>query len=333
MKNILLLCGGGSQEHEVSLVSANFLQAQLELNPEFNVLRVEIDKQGAWVYQTNDAARRVELDVFHQSIKEESLGEIKIDYAIPCIHGFPGETGDIQSLFELAKIPYMGCSPQASVLSFNKISSKLWYDALNIPNTPYLFLSDQSDSAFQAAQQAFATWGKVFVKAASQGSSVGCYCVEKEEDLTTSIKQAFEFSDQVLIEKALKPRELELAAFEYQGKLYITPPGEVRAPEGAFYSYEEKYSADSHSTTFLDVLDISDAQKQQLMDYAALAFKQMKLKDLSRIDFFMTPDGEIYLNEINTFPGMTPISMFPKLMENHGVKFADYLADRVNTSL
>ena len=207
------------------------------------------------------------------------------------------------------------------------------YDALGIPNTPYLFLSDNTDEAHSQATQAFEKWGKVFVKAARQGSSVGCYQVNHIEDLSEAINKAFTYSDQVLVEKSVVPRELEVAAYEIDGELHISKPGEVIAPNGAFYSYEEKYSADSHSVTEVEASNLTDEQRQLIADSARKVFTQMKLRHLSRIDFFLTQDNEIYLNEVNTFPGMTPISMFPKMVEHDGHKFAQFLENCVRTSL
>lgn len=326
--NILLLCGGGSSEHEVSLVSANYLFEQLNSVADFNVLRVEIKSEG-WCI---DSGELVYLDINEQTLRGDNI-ESKVDFIVPCIHGFPGETGDIQSLFEMAKLPYLGCGSEASNNSFNKITSKLWYDALGIPNTPYLFLSDNTEQTHSQATQAFEKWGKVFVKAARQGSSVGCYQVNKIEDLSVAINKAFTFSDQVLVEKSVVPRELEVAAYQIDGELHISKPGEVIAPNGAFYSYEEKYSADSHSITEVEASNLTDEQCELIADSARKVFTQMKLRHLSRIDFFLTQDNEIYLNEVNTFPGMTPISMFPKMVEHNGHKFSQFLENCVRMSL
>ncbi|TMX42835.1 D-alanine--D-alanine ligase [Vibrio sp. Hep-1b-8] len=325
---ILLLCGGGSSEHEVSLVSANFIQSQLELTPEFKVIRVEMKTDG-WYTESGQLAY---LDTNSGTINTDN-DSVKLDFIVPCIHGFPGETGDIQSMLELAGIPYLGCGPEASSNSFNKITSKLWYDALGIPNTPYIFLSDNNEQAFQASKEAFEKWGSVFVKAARQGSSVGCYKVTNIEQLPQALNDAFSYSDQVLVEQAVKPRELEVAAYEYQGKLYISKPGEVIAPEDAFYTYEEKYSASSHSKTEIEASNLTSQQLEMIRSSSEKVFTQMRLRHLSRIDFFLTPEGNIYLNEVNTFPGMTPISMFPKMLENNGHKFANFLADCVRRSL
>ncbi|MEF1192979.1 D-alanine--D-alanine ligase A, partial [Vibrio parahaemolyticus] len=131
IKNILLLCGGGSSEHEISLLSANFVEQQLNLIQNVKVTRVEIKNEG-WV---KDQGELVYLDLNTKQLCSNEPNQT-IDFIVPCIHGFPGETGDIQSLFEIAGIPYLGCGPEASSNSFNKITSKLWYDALDIPNTP-----------------------------------------------------------------------------------------------------------------------------------------------------------------------------------------------------
>ncbi|ANU38408.1 D-alanine--D-alanine ligase [Vibrio scophthalmi] len=326
--SILLLCGGGSSEHDVSLVSANYLQSQLQLTPEFEVTRIEMKKEG-WFTDQGELAL-LDSNTGQLNFADQSL---HVDFVVPCIHGFPGETGDIQSLLELAGIPYLGCRAEASTNSFNKITSKLWYDALGIPNTPYLFLSENNADAFEKTKQAFENWGSVFVKAACQGSSVGCYKVTELNELQKAIDDAFSYSDQVLVEQAVKPRELEVAAYEYQGELVLTLPGEVKAPDNTFYSYEEKYSAASHSTTDVVAQNLTEEQIEAIRINAEKVFKQMKLRHLSRIDFFLTPEGNIYLNEVNTFPGMTPISMFPKMLENNGHQFHQFLADCVKSSI
>lgn len=325
---ILLLCGGGSAEHEVSLISANFLQQQLELTPEFSVVRVTMEKDG---WYTNEG-KLVYLDTNSGTLNTEQES-IKLDFVVPCIHGYPGETGDIQSMLELSGIPYLGCGPEASTNSFNKITSKLWYDALGIPNTPYIFLSENNQQSFESSKQALEQWGTVFVKAARQGSSVGCYKVSEEALLQKALNDAFSYSDQVLVEQAVKPRELEVAAYQLNGELFITKPGEIKAPEGAFYTYEEKYSEASHSTTDVEAANLTEEQQEMIRASSEKVFTQMRLRHLSRIDFFLTPDGKIYLNEVNTFPGMTPISMFPKMLEHNGHKFSEFLADCVRNSL
>ncbi|WP_318442719.1 D-alanine--D-alanine ligase [Photobacterium leiognathi] len=326
--HVLLLCGGGSAEHEVSLVSANFIEEQLKTINGVTYTRVEMTKNDGWLDSEN---RPCELNLDKTLIVGDQ--EVAIDYVIPCVHGFPGETGDLQSLLTLAGLPFLGCGAEASTNCFNKITTKLWFDALNIPNTPYVFLSENNQEAHQEALEAFKKWGKVFVKAACQGSSVGCYCVTTEQELTDAVNSAFGYSDQVLIEKAIRPRELEIAAYQYGDELVITKPGEVSCPTDKFYSYEEKYSSDSLSTTKVEADNLTEEQVEVIRTYARKAFVQMKLKDLSRIDFFLSENDEILLNEINTFPGMTPISMFPKMLEHHGHKFAEFIEQAIKNAV
>lgn len=317
--HILLLCGGGGSEHEVSLLSADFLEQQLNLLEEVHVTRVEMHDDH---WNTKDGSLCHLGQDRHLHIENHAE---PVDYIVPCIHGFPGETGDLQSMLDLIGIPYLGCGAEASKLCFNKISTKLWLTALGIPNTPYLFLSENNEAAHAQAHSAFRNWGSVFVKAASQGSSVGCYKVTDAALLSQAVNDAFTYSDQVLIEKMVKPRELEVAVYQYGDQLIATHPGEICAPTDVFYTYEEKYSNKSQSVTKLQAENLTAAQVAEIQSYALKAFTQLKLRHLSRIDFFLTEDNEILLNEINTFPGMTPISMFPKLLQHHGEEFHLFL--------
>ncbi len=325
--HVLLMCGGGGSEHSISLKSADFLEQQLRALPDIVMTRVELFPD-RWQTATGE---RCSLGL--DKVLRTGSREQRIDYVVPCIHGFPGETGDIQSFLELAGLPYLGCGSEGSKLCFNKVSTKLWLTALGIPNTPYLFLSEDDSSAHAEAHQAMRRWGSVFVKAASQGSSVGCYKVTELAHLSDAIHQAFGYSAQVLVEKAVQPRELEVAVYQYGDELVATRPGEICVPGDVFYSYDEKYSSGSHSTTRLDVSDLSAEQVETIRTLALKAFTQLKLKDLSRVDFFLTADGEILLNEINTFPGMTPISMFPKMLQHHGHDFGQFLQQCIQSAV
>ncbi|MBP5296712.1 MAG: D-alanine--D-alanine ligase, partial [Bacteriovoracaceae bacterium] len=254
----------------------------------------------------------------------------EIHYAIPCIHGPPGETGDVQSLFELARLPYFGSAPEGSRLCFNKISTKLWLEALHIPVTPYKFISSMQDLA--TAQAAFDEWKYLFVKASSQGSSVGVYLVTDRQNLEYTLVEAFRYSPYVLLEKRIEGRELEVAVYEYDGKLQATVPGEIICPN-KFYSYEEKYDQDSQTTTATVAPDLPQEVVAQIKAHALKAFEGLKLRHLARADFFYTHDGQILLNEINTFPGMTPISMFPKMLMNNGHQMAQFFGQAIDAAL
>ena len=224
----------------------------------------------------------------------------------------------------------MGCGPEASTICFNKITSKLWFNALGIPNTPFAFLSSVND--LDKAYELFDRFGKIFVKAASQGSSVGCFQVFKKDDVKTIITEAFKYSEYVLVEQMLNARELEISTYEFNSEITTTVPGEIVCPD-KFYSFEEKYNPKSKTTTELVAPNLSPEVVSLMRSYAKKAFQYLKLRHLSRIDFFYTDKGEIFLNEINTFPGMTPISMFPKMMENHGHSYKMFLEELIEKNI
>ncbi|WP_346837489.1 D-alanine--D-alanine ligase [Microbulbifer sp. SAOS-129_SWC] len=328
MINTLLICGGGSSEHDVSLRTADFIERHLLNADEIELLRVEMDSSG----QLRDRVGRV-----HELGQDRQLRcgaeSWPVHYVVPAIHGYPGETGDLQSMLELYRIPYYGCGPEASKICFNKVTTKLWLSALGIDNTPYQFLCRNDAEEITKATMALQQWGAVFIKASNQGSSVGCYKVTAAEQLQPALDEAFALSPYVLVEKCLSVRELEVAAYPYDGELIITPPGEVCAPADTFYNYEEKYAEGSRAVTHVEAQGLSEAQLNWIHEAAKRAFVGLQLKDLSRIDFFLTDNGDIYLNEVNTFPGMTTISMFPKMMENAGHEFGRYLTGLIRAAV
>ncbi|MGN1392962.1 MAG: D-alanine--D-alanine ligase [Succinivibrionaceae bacterium] len=323
--NVLLLCGGDSSEHEVSLISANFIESTLK--DEVNIYKVIVHKK-YWEYTDN-----IKCFLNNNSELVCLNNKIKIDYVIPCIHGHPGETGDIQSFLEILNLPYLGCKSEACQSCFNKVTTKLWLTAIGIPNTEFTFISKNSYEAnIHKCINFFNTHKNVFVKAASQGSSIGCFHVSNIDKLVSTIHNAFKYSDDVLIEKSEEPRELEVAAYEYKNQIIITKPGEIITPSNKFYTYEEKYNNTSNSRTNT-CADLDETTSNKIIEYAHQAFVNLKLRDLSRIDFFLTKDNRILLNEINTFPGMTPISMFPKMLEHHGENMKDFFIDRIKHAL
>jgi len=327
---ILLLSGGGGAEHEISLLSAKFMADSLAKSPQFNVLNLVLDKDGQ--YSTQDGQCCELTNTREVRFSDLNKASQTIDYVIPCFHGYPGETGDIQSYLELIKLPYLGCQPEASRNCFNKVTAKMWFTALGIPNTEYIFLQQYNQAALQQAETVLDKWGSLFIKAASQGSSVGCYKVDDHSQLSDSLQQAFGYSDYVLLEKTIQAREIEVAVYEYEGEVIATLPGEIVCEANTFYTYDEKYASNSHASTLV-VAPVDKAVAEQIQAYAISAFKGMKLRHLSRIDFFLTAENDILLNEINTFPGLTPISMFPKMLENHGHHFSDYLAKTITAQL
>ena len=323
--NILVLCGGDGSEHEISLTSGKFIAEQLKLNPEFNVVSCVIHNHQFLINGKS-------VNFIGKNLQNNELN-FRIDCVVPCLHGFPGETGDIQSFLEIINIPYIGCKSEASRNCFNKITTKLYLDALGIPNTPSQAILNTDQSYKKKALDFFDLYKDVYVKAASQGSSVGCYHVTDRECLWDKILEAFKYSSEVLLEKSVAHRELEVAAYEMDRGLVITTPGEIIMPDNVFYTFEEKYSQKSSTVTTVTPKGLSSAEIETIQDYARRAFIGLKLRDLSRIDFFLSPEDGILINEINTFPGETPISMFPKMLTHHGDNMCDFLTQAVKRAI
>ncbi len=328
-KNILLLCGGGGTEHEISIVSSSYIEKTLNEMNLYNVIKVEIGKDK--IFRRFNPINQLN-EVVEINFSKELIGKTKerLHFVIPCIHGPPGETGEIQTYFDLIGLPYLGCGPEASIISFNKITSKLWFSALGIPNTPFCFITSIEDKliAFDFLKK----HKKIFIKAASQGSSVGCFQVFEESTLEEKLKEAFTYSNYVLIEKMVSARELEISVYEYDNQIIATVPGEIICPS-KFYSYEEKYNPQSKTLTKVVASELSRDLISDMQMHAIKVFKNLKLRHLSRIDFFFTDENELFLNEINTFPGMTPISMFPKMLENHGHSFSKFLQEVIENNI
>lgn len=317
MKNIVLVYGGEGSEHEISKISASYIQEQIDTS-KFNLKVFELDKNFNFIQDSKKFTLTPNKTLAH---KDEIIA---VDYVIPCLHGYPGETGDFQSILNAYQIPYLGCDSESSKICFNKFLTKLVLENIGIKTTP--FITVQKDN-LKLADTFFETHKEVFVKATNQGSSIGCYKVSNKNDLRAKINEAFNLSKHVILEKALKPREIEVAAFEFEGKVHITSASEV-SHGGSFYDYDEKYSGNSSAKTTLEP-NLSKEIKQKLTDLSFKIFTALKLKDLSRIDFFLV-DQEIYVNEINTFPGMTSISLFPKMMEHYGVSFKSFIEEKLD---
>lgn len=318
MKNILLLKGGMSSEHEISLKSSEFISNNID-SKKFKVYEVLLSQSSTeWTYKEEKCVL-----TFDRFLVTDTLS-IKIDAAIPCIHGPPGESGDIQSYFELIALPYLGCNPETSKICFNKLLTKLILENSGVQTTPFIQINDINE--ISKAKSFIKKHRNVYVKATNQGSSVGCFKVDNEAELEESIHKAFLHSPFVIIEKAIIGRELEIAVFEFQGDLHISNPGEIVCPSD-FYTYDQKYSSESKTKTYVEAINIPEDVIESLFINAEKIVKTLKIRHLSRIDFFLTQSNEVYLNEVNTFPGHTSISMFPMMMENMDITYGDYIND------
>lgn len=314
-KNIVLIKGGGGTEHDISLISAKFIASQVDQN-QFNLHEVLIDKNGKWTSQG------LPIDFNLNGAMTSGSESFHVDGVIPCIHGPPGETGEIQSYLKMNGIPFIGCGPEASMLCFNKLATKLILENAGVKTAPFVQITKETDS--DVLLSFFKEHRDIFLKATNQGSSVGCYHITDEHNLKDSLKEAFSFSPFVIAEKTIIGRELEIAVYQSPSGWRATLPGEISCPS-EFYTYEEKYSDESQTKTHVVAPDISDKISEEMEKIALKSVEILKLRHMARIDFFLSDQNEIFVNEVNTFPGHTSISMFPTMMENDGLKYFDFI--------
>lgn len=321
MKNVLLLYGGGSTEHDISILSSVYIESIID-REQFNIIPVLIEKDSSWIHKTKGFCNLEENKILSFNDSHEP---IEIHCALPCLHGYPGETGDIQAFLDKFAIPYFGPGKEASENAFNKVTTKAILEKAGIKTTPYIYLT--KETPLKDAESFFDKHKDVYIKAASQGSSVGCYHCKEKEMLLKNIEDAFEFSDLVLIEKSIQGRELEVAVYEHEGVVYASAPGEIITPDD-FYDYDEKYSENSKTVVHVKA-DLPSETVEEIKKIALKSFSAMKLEDISRIDFFLENSGEVFVNEINTFPGHTKISLFPKMVEGNGLSYSDFLNQKL----
>ncbi len=357
---VAIVYGGKSGEHEVSLQSAASVLKNLDKS-RFDIIPISIDKKGQW--QLNDLklleqSKGKELPVFREaptvSLTTQENGKTQlatmkaneiqslqdIDVVFPVMHGTFGEDGTIQGLFEMANIPYVGCGVLSSSVGMDKDFSKRIAMAAGIPVAPYLYLK-----AYEWKHNSN-HWKKlvteklhypVFVKPANLGSSVGIHKVKKEADLAKALDDAFLYDTKVLIEVGVNAREIEVAVLENleEGKTPLLGTVSEIVPNGAheFYSYESKY-LDEHGAELILPAKLSAAQVEEAKAIALKTFAAFECSGMTRVDLFLDRDtNKFYFNELNTIPGFTSISMYPRMMEHAGIPYAKLLTHLIELAL
>lgn len=344
-RNLAIIFGGRSGEHEVSLQSARAIMAAVD-RLKFNVMPVAIDKSGNWYLcdesryldHADDPAKislvvndslRIALiphNGGHKLIKLINGDELHTpDVVFPIIHGTFGEDGALQGYLAMLNIPYVGADILGSSVGMDKIIAKQLLEHHEIPVAPYRIAHRTTDRD-QLRKEVEDNLGyPVFVKPSCSGSSVGVYKVESPDELNTAVEKALAFDRRVLIEKAIAGREIECAVLGNED-LKISVPGEV-IPRHAFYSYEAKY-IDAEGARLDYPADLSEEEILRVQELSVRTYKALSCCGMARVDMFLQKDGALILNEINTLPGFTRISMYPKLMALSGLDFGK-LIDRL----
>lgn len=335
MIHLVLICGGQSPEHEISVRSSkNILQA-LDRS-KYKVSIIGISVSGSWYLlneesigdRVEDTGEKVTIVPGGKNcfIANEPLGEV--DVIFPVLHGPNGEDGTVQGLFELLGVPYVGPGVLGSSISMDKDTSKRLLKQAEVPVANWVTI--RKGDPVPAFNDMINQLGEVlFVKPSNMGSSVGVSRVDKEEEWDKAIEEAFRHDNKVLIEVGLVGRELECAVLG-NNEPEASGVGEVKS--GEVYSYDEKY-ADTSSAEVIIPADVSHAELESLIKTAISAYKILNCKGLSRVDMFLLEDGTVVVNEVNTIPGFTNISMYPKLWQDAGLGYSELLDQLIQLAM
>ena len=340
-KNICILYGGKSGEHDVSVLSAASVASHLDKD-KYNIVLIGINRKGKWFLQPDAAemlAATGKLPVDSDPaqavsvIPEEgfSVGGLKleIDFVFPILHGTFGEDGTVQGLLELTGLPYAGSGVLGSSVGMDKeIIKKIWMDA-GLPTVPFISLSSEKAQSHDFSLKNFSAEAEkrfgypLFIKPIRAGSSVGISRADSYTELEAAAALAFRFDSKLMIEPAIDARELECSVIGNMSAEAFTP-GEI-APTHDFYDYEAKY-LDENGASLIIPADIPNPLIKKVRETAVAAYLAAGVEGMARVDFFLDRrDGRLLLNEINTIPGFTSISMFPKMCEAGGLPYADLL--------
>ena len=331
-----VLFGGRSGEHEVSLASAASVIRGLDPD-KYEPVPIGISKEGHWLIgsaaqkmlpEVLKAGQRVVMSADPTDaaiIPLDRTGGQRIDVVFPVMHGTYGEDGTIQGLLDLAGLPFVGAGVLGSAIGMDKDVTKRLLQAAKIPVVPWVtvYRSDW-ERVTKIVQDTIEKKFKypVFVKPAALGSSVGMTKVHSREELAPALNLASEFAMKILVEKAVSAREIEVSVLgNHDPKASV--PGEI-VPHREFYDYTAKYLEEG--TQLLIPAKLEKAQVNKIQKYAIAAFRTLELSGMARVDFFLEKKGgKLYLNEVNTIPGFTSISMYPKLWEASGIPFRELI--------
>lgn len=332
--NVLVVFGGRSSEYEVACRSAEYVIGCLDKD-KYNVYTVGVTKAGKWLYteatteQIGDyswetlAGNRpcvLSPDTETHGILFENGESIPMDVVFPMMHGKNGEDGAIAALCQLAGLPQVGCSMTSGAICMDKIITKMICERFGIPQAKwsYCFTKDVKEDVEKAADALMETLEyPVFVKPASAGSSVGIGKAKDRDELISALQEAAKHDFKIVVEAFISGKEVEVAVLGSRFAPTVSLPGEIEAT-AEFYSYDAKYNDDT-SALYIPAR-VDEQTIQDLRSYAAEIFKILDCAGMSRVDFFVTEQGEILFNEINTIPGHTCISMYPKLMHTYGLE-------------
>ena len=318
-----IVYGGVSTEHDISVMSAKSVIENLD-KEKYEIHEIYINKYGKWYEVIDD--EKEEIYTLIWTLK-------KLDVVFPVLHGLGGEDGTIQGMLEMLQVPYVGCKVLASSVGMDKVYTKIIFEKAGIPEAPYVYIKKKEngyiivnenfkEEEFKVGSITKKLNYPMFVKPSNSGSSVGVKKATNNEELKMAIENAGQYDNKILIEQGINAREVECAILDGT-EVRASTVGEIISAE-EFYSFDAKYNIPESKTII--PADISKEQIEQIQKLAIRAFKAIDGSGLARVDFFIEKDtNKIYINEINTMPGFTKISMYPKLFEAVGIKYSELL--------
>lgn len=342
-----VIFGGRSAEHEVSLQSAKNVIAAIDRD-KYEVVLIGLDKDGAWhlsdetryllnetdpkmiaLNKTDNELALVPGERCRQVVSIRGEAEIgQLDVVFPVLHGTYGEDGTIQGMLKLADIPFVGADVLGSAIGMDKdVAKRLLRDA-GIRIADFITLRKQEEADFKAAKERLGL--PLFVKPACQGSSVGVSKVDGEEEFLAAIRKAFEYDVKVLVEECVAGREIECSVLGNDDPV-ASIPGEI-IPRHEFYSYEAKY-IDENGAALEIPAKLTEGEIERIRETAKKTYTALSCEGMARVDFFLKKDGDIVVNEINTIPGFTRISMYPKLWEKSGIGYPELIERLIGLAL
>lgn len=334
MKKIGVIFGGTSAEYEVSLKSASAVLKRMKNLP-YEVVMIGITQQGEWLLYQGDVeliekdlwslevgCRALSFDFTGKGfIEKDSNQIISIDIAFPVLHGGDGENGVVQGLFELMKLPYVGCGVASSAISMNKMMLHEFAETVGVKSTPSMIILTNKDNSQQVHEFVEKNKFPIFVKPNEAGSSKGISKVINEIELLKAIEEASRFDIQVILQKEVVGIEVGCSILG-NDDLILGALDQINLVDG-FFDYEEKYQL---LTAQIQVpAQVSTSLSVNLKEQAINLYRSLGCKGLARIDFFLTKEGEILLNEINTMPGFTDHSRFPMMMREVGLSYEEII--------
>lgn len=360
---VAVVFGGQSTEHEVSRVSAQSVLTNID-REKYDISMIGITKDGRWLKYNgpiekigsgewerlalgelaDNNSKKAAISDCNDKIQPQTSVKSIIDYGssdngpidvvFPVLHGCNGEDGTIQGLFELASVPYVGCGVLGSALGMDKAYSKIVFEKAGIPQGKYVVVNRKkisSDLKGIINEVESILEYPCFVKPSNAGSSVGVSKANNKEELIAALKNAAKFDRRILVEEFIDGREIECAVLGNEDPIASTV-GEV-VPCNDFYDYEAKYQSGDESAVIIPA-ELDRKTIKTIQDYAVKAFKALDCSGLSRVDFFVhKKTGEIYINEINTMPGFTSISMYPKLWEASGIPYSELITKVIDLAI